>query len=58
MDGMTKDQADKIIDLLQDILSELKDGTRHLGSADSYLFDLKLDVGNIKDNVDSIERKD
>lgn len=37
MAGMTEEQADKIIDLLEDILGELKDSNSELHEANSEL---------------------
>jgi hypothetical protein len=58
MAGITEEQGDKIIDVLEDILSELKDCSQHLGEIDSYLFTIKLDVHTIDGNVSEIKFKD
>jgi hypothetical protein len=56
MAGITEDQGDKIVDLLKDILYELKNSRTELAETNSKLFDMDLALGNIKRNVDSIER--
>lgn len=58
MAGITEEQGDKIIDLLEDILSELKDSSKRLSDMDSYLFTMKLYVNSIDDNVSYIKFKD
>lgn len=72
MAGMTDAQADKIIDLLQDILGELKGCNtglsnieaaidtidRNVNTIDDNVSSMKLDVHTIDDNVREIKYKD
>jgi hypothetical protein len=58
MDGITEDQGDKIIDLLEGILRVLRDSNSELSSIASSLSTIDSNVNRIDDNVLEIKIKD